>query len=189
MTLIFDTETTGKADFKLVPEHILQPRLVQLGAMLFDDQWNIRASVSLIIKPNGYEIPSEVAKIHGITQEVALKYGLSERAVLALFSGLCSRATTLVAHNIKLDGIVMGRAFSVHKDLPPVQLPTPFCTMTAMTPICKLPSKFPGQQFKWPTLTEAYAHCFNKFPEKSHDALADVISCAAVYRWIQTQPK
>ena len=39
MTIVFDTETTGLADFSKPPEHECQPRLVQLGALLLDSDY------------------------------------------------------------------------------------------------------------------------------------------------------
>ena len=37
MILFFDTETTGKADFKSSPDAAHQPRLVQFAALLMDE--------------------------------------------------------------------------------------------------------------------------------------------------------
>lgn len=71
MITFFDTETTSKADFRSPPDAPHQPRLVQFAALLCDDAGEEVSSVSIIIKPNGFTIPEEASKIHGITTEIA----------------------------------------------------------------------------------------------------------------------
>lgn len=184
MTLIFDTETTGKCDFNAAPEAPQQPRMVQLAALLLNTEMEPEAEFCLTIKPDGYAISDEVAAIHGITQARAERYGVSEKATLLLFKALCNRATTLVAHNIAFDGLIIGKACAVHGlDFSPPA--TKFCTMKAMTAICKLPGKF--GKFKWPKLEEAYRHCTGSPPIVSHNALADVYSCTTIYKWLQAR--
>jgi len=51
MILFFDTETTGKADFKAQPHAPHQPRLVQFAALLCDPKGEVVSSVDLVIKP------------------------------------------------------------------------------------------------------------------------------------------
>ena len=178
MYLIFDTETNGKADFKLPPEHPSQPRMVQLGAILLDSEFRVVAEVNLIVKPDGWVIPPAVAEIHGITQEQAEKYGMNEKAVLRLFEGLCARADVLVAHNIKFDCIVALRSAAASG----LQIKLPAnktCTMEKTTPLCKLPGKFGN--YKWPTMQEAHKFCFGKEFDGAHNAMADVRACADVF--------
>jgi DNA polymerase III epsilon subunit-like protein len=38
--------------------------------------------------------------------------------------------------------------------------------------------------FKWPKLTEAYRHCYDRDFDGAHDALADVRATADVFRWL-----
>lgn len=182
MILVFDTETTGLAEFKLPPEHDRQPRLVQLGAILYDKERRVRAEANLIVKPEGFEVPLQASNVHGMTTKIALEYGMSEKAVLQLFLGMCRKATTLVAHNIQYDGIVIGRALHIHgmKHEPPSNK---VCTMLAMTEICKLPGNY--GKYKWPQLQEAYKHIFGENFVGAHDAMADVRACAEVYFWLQ----
>jgi DNA polymerase-3 subunit epsilon len=184
MILAFDTETTGKAEFKLPASHIAQPRLVQLGAILYDDDWKVRAEINLIVKPNDWTIPKEVSDIHGITQEIAEKCGLPHRAVIRVFLGLAKQATLFIAHNIQFDELVMDAALCLEKaECLSIGTKDRFCTMKAMTPICQLPGKF--GDFKWPRLQEAYKHAFGEEFEGAHDAMADVRACARIYRWLK----
>jgi len=186
MLLFFDTETTGKADFKAPLIHPSQPHLVQLDAILTDDAFNVRGAANLIVKPEGYTIPKEASDIHGITQEIADKFGVDRETVLSVFSQLAKQATVFVAHNFSFDHLIMstlsyrvtnarGR-FSHLAD-------GAFCTMQAMTPICKLPGNYGN--FKWPKLQEAYKHAFGKEFEGAHDAMADVRACLELYKWLK----
>lgn len=183
MTLVFDTETTNKADLKKPPEDICQPRLVSLAAILFDEVYEPVAELYCIIKPEpGVISCAEALAAHGITHEKATKYGLSEKPVLSFFAGLCARAKVLVAHNIQFDGLIIGKAMSVHlMNYAPPDIK--FCTMHTMTDICRIPNQWKNG-FKWPKLQEAYKHCFQKEFPGAHNSMNDVKACARVYQWI-----
>lgn len=187
MYLVFDTETTGKANFDLPPEHESQPRLVQLGAQLLDEGFVVRAEMNMIVKPSGYTIPEGAANVHGIKTELAEQFGYPEDLVLGQFAVLCTKATVLVAHNLQFDGLIMGRAFSVNPV--PVVLPTTKrCTMHEMTEVCKLPGRMGN--YKWPSLQEAYAKATNGGTfEGAHDAMADVRACARILRFLVKGPE
>jgi DNA polymerase-3 subunit epsilon len=178
MTIVFDTETTGLADFSKPPEHECQPRLVQLGALLLDSDLQTVGELNLIIKPNGFVIPDAAAKVHGFTTEKATQYGVNEREALLLFREWLWNAKTLVAHNIQFDGIVLGRAYAVNEI--EVKVPALYCTMIAAAPICKLPGR--GGQYKWPSLMEAHQILLGTTFEGAHDAMADVRACARIYK-------
>ena len=77
MFLTFDTETTGlpknfKAD---VSDSDNWPRLVQLAWQLNDETGKLISNNSLIVKPEGFTIPYNSEKVHGISTEKALKEG------------------------------------------------------------------------------------------------------------------
>lgn len=164
MILFFDTETTGKADFKRRGKPEAQPRIVQLAAILTDDSGKEKACLNVIIKPDGWSVPKEAAD--------------PMFSALSLFNNLALQAGTLIAHNIDFDHLVtsceylrLGKEFPSHALL--------FCTMHATTPVCKLPGNY--GDFKWPKLEESYRHLLGKELDGAHDALADVRGCAAVY--------
>lgn len=179
MTIFFDTETTGKAEFRLPPEHPSQPHIVQLAAIMVDDNRVERASMSVIIAPDGFSIPKEAADIHGITTEIASRCGVPLVSGLYLFSKLCEVATDVVAHNMDFDYIMMrAECARLNKPCRMSEL-THFCTMRAATDHCKLPGNY--GKYKWPKLEEAYRHFMGSEFVGAHDALADVRGCAAVY--------
>ena len=88
MILVFDTETTGFVDFHMPPDHECQPHLVQLAAILIDDAGSERATMSVIVKPDGYEIPEKASAVHGITTDIASRVGIPLAAALHPFINL-----------------------------------------------------------------------------------------------------
>ena len=69
MYLFFDTETTGLPKRWNAPVTDLEnwPRLVQLAWMEYDAVGKVLDSRDVIIYPEGYTIPPEVSRLHGIT--------------------------------------------------------------------------------------------------------------------------
>src|ERR1019366_268020 len=125
-TLAFDTETTGFINDREKPDHPSQPNLVQLGCILYDADNAERVSVDVIIKPDGWTIPSEVAKkSHGITTEMALALGIPLIGACSIFSNLVKLSDRTVGHNIDFDLKVMMAAFHrIGRPFPPVN---PLC--------------------------------------------------------------
>jgi DNA polymerase III subunit epsilon len=180
--LFFDTETTGKADFRSAPEAEHQPRVVQLVALLTDAAGTEIASVSVIVKPYRFLIPDEAAAIHGITTERAIDLGVPLAHALGVFSSLGRIATHLVAHNIAFDAFLLrGECLRMVTDYP---VRPEYCTMKTMTEVCRIPGP---HGFKWPRLQEAYQHCFGREFAGAHNALADVRACRDIYLWQRAQ--
>lgn len=191
-TLFYDTETTGLPDFHKPAEDPSQPHIVQIGAIMCDDNRRVVAEINLLVKPEGWTIPAEATAVHGITQEMAEKCGIGLTTVMGIFIDLAYKADLLVAHNDSFDAKMVRRELH-HIDMPSLaegfrNRPS-FCTMKATTEICKLPGKY---GYKWPRMTEAYAHFFGKEFDGAHDAMADVRACRDVYyalHPIPTQPE
>lgn len=184
MILFFDTETTGKVDFHASPNAPHQPRLVQFAAMLTNDGGKEMASVNLIIAPETFEIPEEAIQVHGITTQIALEYGVSIEEALPVIRRLFLKSQLYVGHNIEFDlMVVTGEFLRAEYDQDPFAEADTFCTMHAMTPVCKLPGKY--DSYKWPKLQEAYHHAFGRNFEDAHDALANVRACKEIYFWLK----
>lgn len=189
MILFFDTETTGKADFRAAPDAPHQPRLVQFAGLLTDDEGKEVSHVRLTVRPEGFEIPEEASGIHGITTAIARAIGVDCGAVRNIFRAWWQCSSMVVGHNVEFDLFIMdgefARASGAKKAWGDPR--ATFCTMRRMTPVCKLPGKY--GDFKWPKLQEAYKHAFGSDFEGAHDAMADVRACAKIYFWLQNQPK
>ena len=146
--LIFDTETTGLPKNWKAPVQRLDnwPRLVQLAWILYDEQGKDQLKHSRIIKPEGFTIPHDAARVHGITTARALREGEPLVEVLQEFCGVVNRDNlTLVAHNIAFDEKIIGAELlrmnlaSKFFELPKI------CTMKSSIDFCNLPNKkYPG---------------------------------------------
>lgn len=185
MILFFDTETTGKYDFKAPPASPHQPHLVQLAAAVMTLEETVVASLNVLVRPEGWVIPEEAARIHGVTQELATIYGLSRRTVLAMFSNLCKVANCAVAYNIEFDSNVIWTQFEREQVRPEsFNALRHVCAMKAATPVCKLPKpsnyRSVSDPYKWPNLTEAHQHFFQTGFEGAHNARVDVEALARV---------
>lgn len=184
--LFFDTETTGIVNFKLPSDHPSQPNLVQLAAELHDAEKNIRGSINLIIKPEGWEIPVEASNVHGITTEHAHKYGVRLFDALAMFESLVGVADLVVAHNINFDKTVIRAANARKNVVSSLGAKPDYCTMQAATNIVKIPGKY---GFKWPQLAEAHRYFTGEDFDGAHDALVDVKACARVFYYLPRAEK
>lgn len=197
MFLIFDTETTGLPDWRNPSDAEHQPHLVQLAMVLLDADLQERASVSLMIKPEGWTIPEEVAKIHGITTDIATRFGVPERTAAKLYASmLYTTGAGVVGHNVKFDlrimRIALLRAGYTKEQLDGREVEA-FCTMTKCTPILNLPptDKMRAAGFnkpKTPNLGECIKHFFGEELEGAHDAMVDVRACMRLFRHLRTQP-
>jgi DNA polymerase-3 subunit epsilon len=201
IALIFDTETTGLPNYKLPITHPSQPFIVQLAAMLADDEGHPLAEFSYLVRSDmtyRYTIGAEAAAVHGITQEATDKYGISITAALQLFRDLYSKADIVVAHNIDFDLRMLRR----YGDGPEVKATwfadkPEFDTKAASTELCKLPltdkqlaaqARNPGwsppggwPKYKDPHLYEVYEFLFNETFDGAHDAMVDVRACMRVF--------
>jgi len=178
--LFFDTETTGVPRNYKAPASDLKnwPRLVQIAWLLVDEDGAEIESAEYIVKPEGFTIPADAAKIHGITTEMALRDGANISVVLAGIVSSLSKVSQLVAHNIDFDEKILG-AELLRAGLPNVvETKRRLCTMRSATDFCRLPGAY---GFKWPKLDELHRKLFNEPLSGAHRALVDVRACARCY--------
>lgn len=185
MILFFDTETTGFLDDRLPLDHEAQPHIVQLAAQLCEEDGEPVAGFCFIVSP-GVPIPERAAAVHGITDEKAVRFGVSAEFALSSFTHLYQRADLVCAHNVKFDKGVMEVAIARHYGRTmPLRKPL-FCTMEAASPIIKLPptDRMRAAGFdkpKPPKLEECIRHFFNEDLDGAHDAMVDLAACRRVY--------
>ncbi|MFA7170885.1 MAG: 3'-5' exonuclease [Candidatus Paceibacterota bacterium] len=182
MYLFFDTETTGLPRDWNAPVDKLDnwPRLVQLAWLLYDENGKKLDERAHIVKPEGFLIPSESAKVHGITNEKALAEGEDLRFVLEEFAERIAEANLLVAHNMSFDEKIMGAEFLRGKMETELFQTERICTMLSSIDFCRIPSSG-GSGYKWPRLSELYIKLFGKDFEGAHDALVDTSACARCF--------
>ena len=184
-TLVFDTETTGKANFKETATHPSQPYFVQLAAMLYEDR-DLVQQINVIACPtnaNGdvMDIEPEAASVHGISKERAISVGLPYSLVLPMFNQLLRKTDVVVAHNLQFDAMVMAAAYYRHgRAADELQRPRRICTMKSTENVLKIPGRY--GKYKWPSLDEAYRALVDSDGfDGAHDAFADTTACAKVF--------
>ena len=180
MYLFFDTETNGlPIDWK-APVHQLDnwPRMIQLAWQQVDKHGNLLQGADYIIKPEGFRIPEEAVKIHGINTEQALREGFNLKMVLIEFASVIDRSDILIAHNISFDEKIVGAEFMrMNVDHSMFQKKR-ICTMEQSTDFCRIPGNY---GYKWPTLSELYYTLFNSHFEEAHNAAVDVSACVKCF--------
>ena len=162
--------------------------MVEIGWILSEEDETIEEKSAYLIKPNNFQIPHDVVKIHGITTEIALKNGTDLKSVLIKFQELLRQSDCLIAHNIEFDENVIGAEF-IRTKLPPDLLSiNKICTMQETINLCKCPSKF-GQGYKFPTLSELHQVLFSEPYIEKHRALDDVEICAKCFFELKSMKK
>lgn len=171
--LFFDTETTGVPEDYNAPASDTEnwPRLVQLGWILTDEDGLILNKGNEIVKPNGFEIPTDTSMVHGITTEKARQKGKPLKDVIELFLNDVKLAKYLVGHNISFDQQVVGAELYRLGLQDIVSNKHSICTMQSTIDYCKIPGH---DGYKYPKLQELYYKLFGSNFEDAHDAMADI---------------
>ena len=176
MYLIFDTETTGlpKRWDATITDTGNWPRCVQIAWQLHDEMGKIIEHQDYLVQPDGYNIPYDAERIHGISTELAQADGISLSEVLEKFNVALSKSKFIVGQNLKFDINIMGCEFHRLGIESPMSAMPVLDTCTEVTAsLLKLPGGR-GGKFKLPTLTELHSYLFNKPFAEAHNATADV---------------
>lgn len=182
LSLIFDTETTGVADFKKSVKDPSQPHLVELAFQLYcSERDEVMSDYSVIVNP-GLPVPEGAAKIHGISTEMAQRYGIKPVVALAAFNQALSVADRVVGHNLKFDLFVMQCMYMrLERSIEPLISKPQYCTMLKSMDILKIPGRF--GKHKWPRLEEAYKFLVNEEGfDGAHRAKFDVDATVQVMK-------
>lgn len=202
-TIIFyDTETNGLPNWSMPSEDPSQPHVTQLAAELcVEETGEVLASMDMLIRPDGWEIPIELQEMTGITMARALAYGKPADQVMETFMGMWTGADLRCAHNESFDmrmlrisimrdpylsmQAVGGVPFADYWKKAPA-----YCTQGSSVKICNIPptakmvaAKRKGP--KSPNLGEAYKHFTGEELVGAHDAKVDIMACKAVYYGIK----
>lgn len=185
--IVFDTETTGLPNKKQAAIHGPNnwPHLVSISWVIIEN-FIIVNEQTHVIKPQGWTIPVESTKIHGITHEQATENGDKLEDVMKEFMG--ESFDKMVAHNMNFDYNVLmnailwdlGWTFNGFKQ--PL-----ICTMFLAKSACKLPGKW---GYKYPKLSEMYFHIFKRMPNPNrlHSSAYDtqiLAECIQHCEWLR----
>ena len=176
MYLIFDTETTGlpKSWNAPITDTDNWPRCIQIAWQLHDDMGDLLERNDFLIQPDGFNIPYDAERIHGISTELAQEKGIFLNEGLRLFNEALSKTTFIVGQNVEFDVNIMGCEFhrlGVENNLTKLPVLDTCTEKTAL--LCQLPGGR-GGKFKLPTLTELHKHLFGIDFAEAHNATADV---------------
>ncbi len=182
MFLIFDTETTGlPKNFKApVSDSENWPRLVQLAWQLHDQKGELIEVKNFIVKPEGFSIPYNAEKIHGISTQTALSKGVELSFVLQEFEKALKKTSFLVGHNVTFDINICGAEFYRTSQTNKLEGYSLLDTMPLSVDYCKLPGGRRGG-YKWPNLTELHQSLFSQSFDLAHNASADVEATARCF--------
>ena len=176
MYLIFDTETTGLPKSWNAPMTDTNnwPRCVQIAWQLHDNMGNIIEHHDFLLQPDGFNVPYDAERIHGISTELAQEQGISLQEGLQLFNEVLQKTTFIVGQNLNFDLNIMGCEFhrlGVASNLTTLPILDTCTEHTAQ--LCQIPGGR-GGKFKLPTLTELHKHLFGVGFGDAHNATADV---------------
>ena len=176
MYLIFDTETTGLPKKWAAPISDTDnwPRCIQIAWQLHDEMGNLIEHQDYLVQPEGFNIPYDAERIHGISTELAQQQGVSLQEVLEKFNIALSKTKFIVGQNVGFDVNIMGCEFyRLGIDSPMTQMPVLDTCTEVTASLLKLPGGR-GGKFKLPTLTELHQYLFNQPFAEAHNATADV---------------
>ena len=180
--LFFDTETTGIPRSHDAPASDVGnwPRLVQIAWLLADAKGREVKSQAFIIRPEGFVIPDDAVRVHGIDTQTARHVGVEVSSALDAFAEDLSAAEILVAHNVRFDeGVIGAEFFRAGRTRNPMESKVRHCTMRETTEFCRISGGPRG--YKWPTLDQLHRTLFGVGFEAAHDAIADVGACATCF--------
>jgi DNA polymerase-3 subunit alpha len=176
MYLIFDTETTGLPRNWAAPISDTDnwPRCIQIAWQLHDAMGNLIEHQDYLVQPEGFNIPYDAERIHGISTELAQAQGIPLSEVLEKFNTALSKAKFIVGQNVGFDVNIMGCEFyRLGVNSPMATLPVLDTCTEVTAELLKLPGGR-GGRFKLPTLTELHSYLFNVPFAEAHNATADV---------------
>lgn len=186
VAVVFDTETDGlpksfsanSVNFENWP-HIVEITAIALRFTRGDDFPEEIGRIDSVIYPEGFEIPENIARIHGITTEKARAEGRPILEVLKEFEKMIEGADAIVAHNLDFDIRVTEAAFYREGLTPYLATLLPLCTMKTTVSLLKLPSSRGG--YKWPKLNELHSHLFGFEFEGAHRSAQDTEALASCF--------
>ena len=167
MIIVYDTDTTG---LPLHPSAPLskQPRIIEFGAAILDDQGNVASDYNVLIHP-GELITEEITRITGITND-DLRGAANFAEVLPHIRSLFEQADAVFAHNLPFDRAMLN--FELAR-LGCVDFPWP------ATQICTV-GLYRDLWGRNPKLTELYQSSIGKPLAQTHRALDDAMALVEI---------
>ena len=183
MFLIFDTETTGFPKDWNAPltDFDNWPRVVQIAWQIHGPEGELIDVQDHIIYPEGYDIPFNATKIHGISTDRAKAEGKPLAEVLATFQAAMDTCEFIIGHNVRFDLNVTGCEYLRTTGANPFTSKKSLDSCTEITAeLCQIPGGR-GGRYKLPKLEELHQHLFGEGFDEAHNAAFDVEATARVF--------
>jgi DNA polymerase-3 subunit epsilon len=178
--VVIDAETSGLFRWGAPADAEGQPRLAHLTMIgLHGDRIWFKANA--YVKPDGWSMPPELERIHGLTDAILNEKGVPILDVVTLYAWFIDAGYVVVAFNAAYDLKVM-RGELRRAGLDDRARTTPsICTMIPCVGLCKLPYPSGREGYKFPKLREAMEY-FGLEQKGAHTALGDAESCLSIFR-------
>ncbi|OMP74332.1 3'-5' exonuclease, partial [[Flexibacter] sp. ATCC 35208] len=86
-------------------------RCIQIAWQLHDEMRQLIEHQDYLVKPDGFNIPYDAERIHGISTELAEADGITLAEVLEKFNIALSKTKFIVGQNLGFDVNIMGAEF------------------------------------------------------------------------------
>ncbi len=193
MHIVIDLETTGLPCQKPSPFRGYYPytqvsryessRIVSICWIVLDDDFKETVRTYHVIKPDGFSIPIESTRIHGISHDEAVNIGVSIEQVIRELHQAAKNCRYFVAHNVHFDRNVLLselHRYNANATLNKIKYLKTYCTMKNGRPYTALR--------KMPKLTELYKSIHNEEMTNAHNALDDAVHCCKCYTYMMMHP-
>jgi DNA polymerase III epsilon subunit-like protein len=196
--LVFDTETTGLPETKIInPDTLnLWPHIVQFSFVIYDTDLNdiVESGDSIVKVAEGIIIPEESTKFHGITNKIARRKGIAIETILDEFFLCLRNADILVGHNVSFDINmvkieILRLIYSNATELDKISYKHALHYLTNFTNICCTCSikesielcnitaldRRGKPYLKYPKLIELHEKLFESVPNNLHNSFNDIL--------------
>jgi DNA polymerase III epsilon subunit-like protein len=184
--LVIDTETTGLparapgSGGRLCPPRDLQgyagARVVQVAWVELNGDGRTLARHNYVIRPEGFAVPAEATRIHGISHEAAARDGVPFASAARALRAALARCDLVVAHNLRFDlSVLLSECYRRGLER----------TAAALLGAPRFDTMLEGRRdrglAKAPRLVELHALLFGRACRQVHDALDDARIAARCY--------
>jgi hypothetical protein len=179
--LIFDATPIDKPkDYKApFSDTFAWPRLIHLSWIMLNAEFKPVRDYDCVVQPEGFSVDEKIAKYAKLDLEEIEKKGTPLDDILIQFSDNLDEVEYVFTHNLALSENVLAAEY-LRKGLSHNLFKSDrFCLMQESTYYCKIPSKRGG--YKWPSLRELHAVCFNQAYTPAGNARADVIAASRCF--------
>ncbi|MGD9643793.1 MAG: 3'-5' exonuclease [Elusimicrobiales bacterium] len=183
LAFVYDTETTGIPEYKEPSESPQQPHIVQVCGLLVDlsgDLFSappaVLASLDLIVRPDGWEIPPEVESLHGIGTAHASRVGIPEDLVVDAVCALARRAEFRIGFNESFDQRIV--RIAIKRGLEDEALAEEWKDQAAFCAMRGAQKALGGRN---PSLRDAYRQMLGADMQGEHTARGDAMATLELY--------